>query len=133
MVIIKRFRITKFKNQKPLISLRNISMSFGKRKVLDNISFDVNRGSIMGLLGPTGVGKSTIFSLVLGQLKPDYGVIRFGKIDATNFPIYLRTKEFKIGYVPQHSGYFHDLTVLFQHQLLMVIVFCFPLLKNPYL
>ena len=111
MVIIKRFRITKFKNQKPLISLRNISMSFGKRKVLDNISFDVNRGSIMGLLGPNGVGKSTIFSLVLGQLKPSYGKIEFEGVDATNFPIYLRTKQFKIGYVPQHSGYFHDLTL----------------------
>ena len=66
----------------------------------------------MGLLGPNGVGKSTIFSLVLGQLKPDYGVIKFGKVDATNYPIYLRSKEFKIGYVPQHTGYFHDLTLI---------------------
>ena len=112
MGIIKKFRITKFKNQQPLISLKNISISFGKRKVLDNISFNVNKGSIMGLLGPNGVGKSTIFSLILGQLKPDYGIIKFGKVDATNYPIYLRTKEFKIGYVPQHTGYFHDLTVL---------------------
>ena len=112
MGIIKKFRITKFKNQQPLISLKNISISFGKRKVLDNISFNVNKGSIMGLLGPNGVGKSTIFSLILGQLKPDYGIIKFGKVDATNYPIYLRTKEFKIGYVPQHTGYFHDLTLI---------------------
>ena len=112
MGIIKKFRITKFKNQQPLISLKNISISFGKRKVLDNISFNVNKGSIMGLLGPNGVGKSTIFSLILGQLQPDYGIIKFGKVDATNYPIYLRTKEFKIGYVPQHTGYFHDLTLI---------------------
>ncbi len=112
MGIIKKFRVTKFKNQEPLICLKNISISFGKRKVLDNISFNIHKGSIMGLLGPNGAGKTTIFSLLLGQLKPDYGIIKFGKIDATNYPVYLRAKEFKIKICPQHSGYFHDLTLI---------------------
>ena len=50
-------------------------MSFGKRKILDNISFEVNEGQILGMLGPNGVGKSTIFNLITGLIKPDYGSI----------------------------------------------------------
>ena len=112
MAIIKKFRIKSFKNQKPLVSLKKISLSFGKRQILDDISFNINKGEILGMLGPNGVGKSTIFNLITGLLKPDYGTIQFDNINATNYPIYLRTTKFKIGYVPQHGGYFHDLTLL---------------------
>ena len=110
MAIIKKFRIKSFKNSNPLLELRNISISFGQRKILDNISFKINPGEILGLLGPNGAGKSTIFNLITGILKPDFGTINFGKREATNYPIYLRTREFKIGYVPQYGGYFSDLT-----------------------
>ena len=112
MAIIKKFRIKSFKNQKPLVSLKKISLSFGKRQILDNISFNINKGEILGMLGPNGVGKSTIFNLITGLLKPDYGTIHFDNVNATNYPIYLRTTRFKIGYVPQYGGYFHDLTLL---------------------
>ena len=112
MAIIKKFRIKSFKNQKPLVSLKKISLSFGKRQILDGISFNINKGEILGMLGPNGVGKSTIFNLITGLLKPDYGTIHFDNINATNYPIYLRTTKFKIGYVPQYGGYFHDLTLL---------------------
>ncbi len=111
MAIIKKFRIKSFKKQKPLVSLKKISLSFGKRQLLDNISFNINQGEILGMLGPNGVGKSTIFNLITGLIKPDYGKISFENVDATNYPIYLRTSKFKIGYVPQHGGYFHDLTL----------------------
>ena len=110
MAIIKKFRIKSFKKIKPLLELKNISISFGQRKILDNISFKINQGEILGLLGPNGAGKSTIFNLITGILKPDYGSINFGNRNATNYPIYLRTREFKIGYVPQYGGYFSDLT-----------------------
>jgi len=112
MAIIKKFRIKSFKNQKPLVSLKKISLSFGKRQILEDISFKINRGEILGMLGPNGVGKSTIFNLITGLIKPDYGKVYFDSTDATNYPIYLRTAKFKIGYVPQHGGYFHDLTLL---------------------
>jgi len=112
MGIIKKFRIKSFKNSQPLISLENISLSFGKRKILDNVSFRINRGQILGMLGPNGVGKSTIFNLITGLIKPDYGKIKFDGVDIINYPIYLRTTKFKIGYVPQHGGYFGDLTLL---------------------
>ena len=112
MAIIKKFRIKSFKNQKPLVSLKKISLSFGKRQILDSISFNINKGEILGMLGPNGVGKSTIFNLITGLLKPDYGAVHFDNINATSYPIYLRTIKFKIGYVPQYGGYFHDLTLL---------------------
>ena len=64
------------------------------------------------MLGPNGVGKSTIFNLITGLIKPDYGKIKFDGIDVVDYPIYLRTIKFKIGYVPQYGGYFGDLTLL---------------------
>jgi lipopolysaccharide export system ATP-binding protein len=110
--IIKKFRIKSFKNSQPIIRLENISLSFGNRKILDNVSFKINQGQILGMLGPNGVGKSTIFNLITGLIKPDYGKIKFEGIDVVNYPIYLRTTKFKIGYVPQYGGYFSDLTLL---------------------
>ena len=110
MAIIKKFRIKSFKNIDPLLEVKNISISFQERKILDNISFKINPGEILGLLGPNGAGKSTIFNLITGLLKPDYGKILFGNEDATDFPIYTRTRKFKIGYVPQYGGFFGDLT-----------------------
>ena len=112
MAVIKKFRIKSFKKSESLLELQNVSKSFGERKILDNVSLKVNRGEILGLLGPNGAGKSTIFNLITGLIKPDYGKIIFGNKDSTNFPIYVRTREFKIGYVPQYGGFFHDLTLI---------------------
>jgi lipopolysaccharide export system ATP-binding protein len=112
MGIIKKFRIKSFKNQKPVVHLKKISLSFGKRQVLDDITFTVNSGQVLGLLGPNGVGKSTIFNLITGLIKPNYGSINFNNIDATNYPIYERTIKFRIGFCPQYGGYFSDLTLI---------------------
>jgi lipopolysaccharide export system ATP-binding protein len=112
MAIIKKFRIKSYKNQKPILDFNKISLSFGRRKILDNVSFSINAGQILGLLGPNGVGKSTIFNLITGLIKPNYGSIFIENKKVNNYPIYLRTTEFKIGYVPQHGGYFHDMTLL---------------------
>jgi len=110
MAIIKKFRIKSFKKTTPLLELKNISMSFGQRKILDNISFKISSGEILGLLGPNGAGKSTIFNLIMGVLKPDSGTINFETKNATNYPIYQRTRMFNIGYCPQWGGFFSDLT-----------------------
>ena len=111
MAIIKKFRIKSFKKQKPIVSLKKISLSFGKRQILDNINFEVNQGQILGLLGPNGVGKSTIFNLITGLIKPAYGSILFNGVNVTNYPIYERTTKFKIGFCPQYGGFFSDLTL----------------------
>ena len=112
MAVIKKFRIKSFKKQKPIVALKKISLSFGKRQILDNINFEVNQGQILGLLGPNGVGKSTIFNLICGLIKPAYGSIIFNGVDVTNYPIYERTTKFKIGFCPQYGGFFSDLTLL---------------------
>ena len=87
MGVIKKFRIKSFKNPHPIISLENISLSFGSRKILDNVSFKINHSQILGMLGPNGVGKSTIFNLITGLIKPDFGKIKFDGIDVVDYPI----------------------------------------------
>ncbi len=112
MAIIKKFRIKSFKNIKPIIKLEKVSFSFKTRPILDSISFKLNQGEILGLLGPNGVGKSTIFNLITGLLKPNFGSIIIDNTDVLNYPIAERATTFKLGYVPQYGGYFHDLTLM---------------------
>ena len=111
MAIIKKFRIKSFKNINSIIEFENISLSYGNRLILDNINFQINEGEIYGMLGPNGVGKSTIFNLITGLIKPQNGNIKINNTNVLNYPIYLRTKKFKAGYVPQYGGYFNDLTL----------------------
>ena len=111
MGIIKKFRIKSFKNLNSIIEFNNVTLSYGKRIILDNISFKINEGQIFGMLGPNGVGKSTIFNLITGLISPDSGQIKINGEDVTNFPIYLRTRKFKVGYVPQYGGFFNDLSL----------------------
>ena len=111
MAIIKKFRIKSFKNINTIIEFENISLAYGNRLILDNINFKINEGQIFGMLGPNGVGKSTIFNLITGLIKPRNGNIKIAGENAVQFPIYLRTKKFKLGYVPQYGGYFNDLTL----------------------
>lgn len=111
MSVIKKFRITKIKNAKPLISLKKISLSFEKNHlILDNISLDISKGQVIGLLGPNGAGKSSLMNLITGVIKPNYGDIIINDEDITQYPIYTRTKKFKISSVPQIGGFFSDLT-----------------------
>jgi len=112
MVGIKKFRIKSFKNKKTAIEFNNVSLAYGERLILDNINFKINEGQILGMLGPNGVGKSTIFNLITGLISPKSGKILMGDNDVTNYPIYLRSKKFKVGYVPQYGGYFNDLSLL---------------------
>ena len=71
MAIIKKFRIKSFKQNKPLLKLDNVSLSFGNRQILEKINFEINKGEIFGMLGPNGVGKSTIFNLITGLISPE--------------------------------------------------------------
>jgi lipopolysaccharide export system ATP-binding protein len=112
MAIIKKFRIKSFKNVNTIIEFKDISLAYGNRLILDRINFSINEGQIFGMLGPNGVGKSTIFNLITGLIKPNNGKIFINGQDVTKYPIYLRTKTFRVGYVPQYGGYFNDMTLL---------------------
>ena len=111
MAIIKKFRIKSFKNINSIIEFENISLSYGNRQILENINFKINEGQIFGMLGPNGVGKSTIFNLITGLINPGNGNIKIAGENVTKYPVYLRTKKFKVGYVPQYGGFFNDLTL----------------------
>ena len=112
MATIKKFRIVSYKKINPIIEFENISLSYGNRLILDNISFTINEGQIFGMLGPNGVGKSTIFNLITGLIKPNKGLIKINGKIVNKYPVYSRTKHFKVGYVPQYGGYFNELTLL---------------------
>ncbi|MDC0944693.1 ATP-binding cassette domain-containing protein [Candidatus Pelagibacter sp.] len=112
MAIIKRFRIKSFKKINTIIEFKDISLAYGNRLILDKINFSINEGQIFGMLGPNGVGKSTIFNLITGLIMPKNGKVLINGQDVTKFPIYLRTKKFKVGYVPQYGGFFNDMTLL---------------------
>ncbi len=111
MAIIKKFRIKSFKKLNSIIEFENVSLAYGNRLILDNLNFKINEGQIFGMLGPNGVGKSTIFNLITGLIKPKSGKIKIAGEDVIDYPIYLRTKKYKVGYVPQYGGYFNDLSL----------------------
>ena len=111
MLNIKKFRIKNFKKKSYILKLEKISLKFGEKIILDNLNLKLGDGQILGLLGPNGAGKSTIFNIIIGFLNPNYGSVLINSKKVNNYPIYERTKEFKIGFVPQYGGYFHDLTV----------------------
>ena len=108
---IKKFRIKSFKEKKAVLKLEKISLKFGRKIILDSLNLQLNKGQILGLLGPNGVGKSTIFNLITGLISPDFGSIFINSELANKYPIYQRTLKFKIGFVPQYGGFFHELTV----------------------
>lgn len=73
-----------------ILSLENVSKSFGSLKVTDDVSFDVAQGQALGIIGPNGAGKSTLFNLVTGNLMADAGTIRFGGRDISRMPAMTR-------------------------------------------
>ncbi len=112
MALIKKFKIESYKTTEPIVELKNISVFYNKRQIMDNLNLKINKQEILGMLGPNGVGKSTIFNLITGLKDPNYGEIYIDGIKSTNLPINERFTKFKLGLVPQHGGLIHDLTLI---------------------
>ena len=112
MALIKKFRITSYKGDETIVELKNISVFFNKRQILENLNLKINKQEILGMLGPNGVGKSTIFNLITGLIDPNYGEIIINGVNCTKLPINERFTKFKIGLVPQYGGLIYDLTLL---------------------
>jgi lipopolysaccharide export system ATP-binding protein len=83
---------------------------YSGRRVVDEVSFVVNRGEVVGLLGPNGAGKTTTFYMVVGLARPDGGTVHLGDQDITHLPMHKRAQH-GMGYLPQESSIFKKLTV----------------------
>ncbi|MEW6244483.1 MAG: ATP-binding cassette domain-containing protein [Bacillota bacterium] len=90
-----------------ILTVRNLSKQFGSKKAVDDISFSVTRGAVMGLLGPNGAGKTTAIRMIMGILPADRGEVTFsfngtpGRLDKS-----------KVGYLPEERGLYYDVRVL---------------------
>ncbi len=83
---------------------------YGKRRVVNEVSIQVNAGEIVGLLGPNGAGKTTTFYMIVGMIRPSSGQIFFGERNITREPMYKRART-GIGYLPQDPSIFRGLSV----------------------
>jgi len=92
------------------LEVDNLAKTYGGRRVVDGVSFDVHAGEIVGLLGPNGAGKTTSFRMTVGMIRPDDGRIYFDGEEITRLPMYLRARK-GIGYLSQEPSVFTRLTV----------------------
>ena len=83
---------------------------YGKRTVVNDVSFDVKQGEIVGLLGPNGAGKTTSFYMTTGLIVPNGGHIYLGNEEVTNYPVYKRARA-GIGYLAQEASVFRKMSV----------------------
>ncbi len=102
----KSFRILKFKKDSAIFEVREISKSFDGRPVLKKLSLKVFPGECVGILGPNGCGKTTLFSMCIGEQAPDSGKIILNNKSINQIPIHLRAKE-GLGYLPQTRSLFN--------------------------
>ena len=93
-----------------ILKAKEISKSYSGRKVVDNISIEVNQGEIVGLLGPNGAGKTTSFYMIVGIIKPEDGNIYLDNEIISNYPMYQRSQR-GIGYLAQEESVFRKLSV----------------------
>jgi lipopolysaccharide export system ATP-binding protein len=88
----------------------NLVKIFGKRTVVNEVSFNINSGDIVGLLGPNGAGKTTSFYMIVGLIKNDGGKVFLDNHDLSKIPMYKRAK-MGISYLPQEASVFRKLSV----------------------
>lgn len=93
-----------------ILKIQRISKTYKNRRVVNDVSFDVESGQIVGLLGPNGAGKTTSFYMVVGIVKPDDGDIALDELSIGNMPMFQRAR-YGLSYLPQEASVFRRLTV----------------------
>ncbi|MCL2346761.1 MAG: LPS export ABC transporter ATP-binding protein [Planctomycetaceae bacterium] len=96
---------------KTVLKVEGLVKIYGQRRVVDGVSFDVNKGEVVGLLGPNGAGKTTSFRMTCGLIDANAGVVFLNGKDVTNWPLYRRAREGGMGYLPQAESVFRQLSV----------------------
>lgn len=92
------------------IEAKNLVKIYGDRSVVNDVSFNINKGEVVGLLGPNGAGKTTTFYMIVGLVKPYSGVVTIDGQEITNWPMHVRARA-GIGYLPQEASSFRTLSV----------------------
>ncbi len=92
------------------IEAKNLVKIYGDRRVVNDISFTMQKGEVVGLLGPNGAGKTTTFYMIVGLVKPNMGIVTIDGEDITSWPMHVRARK-GIGYLPQEASSFRSLSV----------------------
>jgi lipopolysaccharide export system ATP-binding protein len=95
----------------PILQVKGLVKTYGRRKVVDGVDFSVEKGEIVGLLGPNGAGKTTSFRIACGMIEPDAGKVTLGGVDVTQWPMYRRARDGGMGYLAQEQSVFRKLSV----------------------
>jgi len=90
------------------ITVKNLTKVYGEQRAVDNISFSIGRGEIVGFLGPNGAGKSTTMKMIAGYLEPSAGDVEVSGIDVKKLP---QEAKKKIGYLPESNALYYDMYV----------------------
>ena len=93
-----------------IIEAKNLVKIYGDRRVVNDVSFSVKKGEVVGLLGPNGAGKTTTFYMIVGLVKPNLGNVYINGEDITTWPMHERSRK-GIGYLPQEASSFRSLSV----------------------
>src|SRR5262245_18064657 len=109
-----------------ILEVRGLVKWYGRRKVVDGVSFEGDRGEVVGLLGPNGAGKTTSFRMATGQVPPNEGVVFFNGQDVAPLPMYLRAR-LGMGYLAQETSVFRKLTCV---QNILAILEVLPLSRK---
>src|SRR5436305_2386331 len=109
-----------------LLEVQGLVKYYGRRKVVDGVSFTVEAGEVVGLLGPNGAGKTTSFRMTTGQISPNDGAVLFADHDVTRLPMYKRAR-IGMGYLSQESSIFRKLTV---EQNIVAILEALPICRS---
>ena len=110
----------------PLLEVRGLVKSYGRRRVVDGVSFEVGAGEVVGLLGPNGAGKTTSFRMTTGQITPEGGQVWFDGNDVTHLPMFRRAR-LGMGYLSQETSVFRKLTV---EQNILAILEIMPMMRT---
>ena len=92
------------------LEVKNITKSYDNKRILDNVSINLNRGEPVALLGPNGAGKTSLFYIIMGLIKSESGIINLDKKEISAYPMYRRSK-LGLGYLPQESSIFRGMNV----------------------